>query len=58
MTKLVHLTEPEVNAGCRTWVAHSEKTIPTCKEIKQITFYFLTCGRIINHTVPQNTPLF
>jgi hypothetical protein len=25
MTKLVHLTELEVNAGCRTWVAHSKK---------------------------------
>jgi hypothetical protein len=25
MTKLMHLTEPEVNAGCRTWVAHSEE---------------------------------
>jgi hypothetical protein len=28
MKKLVHLTEPAVNAGCRTWEAHSEKKNP------------------------------
>jgi hypothetical protein len=58
MTKLVHLTELEVNAGCRTWVAHSEKKIPVRTEVKQIKFHFPSCGRITNQIVPQNTPLF
>jgi len=48
MTKLVYLTGPEANAGCRMWVAHSEKKNLYMLGIKQIKFHFPNCGRIIN----------
>jgi len=48
-TKLVYLNEPEASAGCRTWVAHSEKKNPFILGIKQIKFHFPNCGRIINY---------
>ena len=34
MTKLVHLIEPEMNGGYRTWVAHSEEKNPYVKGSK------------------------